>query len=338
MRATAQQRPAIHVQTIMRSAVAVAVAFALWPGSTAPREADASTRAPPSGAVAASAAVASPESAAIAYLLAPGRLRVRVPGVGTRDYAVPADCEPQALARDAVFLCGGFLPGTRPLLALRPADGTLTPVPVALERGQVFYPRQAGRGWIAGVLSFASTGGSGKDVEERVIVSRADGAVVNLYVGFRTAPPGWGPDRYVDLSADSPLRRLCRPLGRDAATDERPESRARLMKVGPWTLRPVARNRWWIQRCGSRRVVRAGPSAVLGPGHAAWLGPPDADERVLRLRDLAAGTTRSFALLRSSSGYLRPVIAFTSDRLVVSQPAGVEHGRTSWVVRTIPFG
>jgi hypothetical protein len=318
----------------MRGALAVVAGVAVWSAWVASPATAGSPRAPVPGARAYSAGVASPESAAIAYLLAPGQLRVRVPGVATREYAVPPECQPRALARDAVFLCGGSAIREQPLLELRLADGALTPVAVGLEPEQWFDPRAAGDAWIAGVLSYISTGGSGKTIEERVIVSRVSGAVVNLSVGFRTAPPGWGPDRYVDLSSTRPLRRLCRPLGREPATDAAPQRRARLTKMSAWTLRPVGFGRWWIQRCGSSRIVRTGTSPILGLGHAAWVrGRPE--RRVLRLRDLAAGTTRSFALRRSPLGSGQVRIAFTSDRLVVSQPGGSQQGRPSWVVRTI---
>jgi hypothetical protein len=321
----------------MRSAVACVAGLVLWLGPAAPRAAGASPSSTPPGTIAASAAVALPQSAAIAYLRVPGRLRVRVPGVGTRDYAVPPDCEPQALARDAVFLCASVL-AYRPLLELRLADGALMPVAAGLEPGQVFYPRRAGDAWIEGVLSSESTGGSGKAIRNRAIVSRITGAVVNLDAGFRTAPPGWGQDRYVDLSSTMPLRRLCRPLHRERPTAAtRLEGRARLQKVGSWTLRPVAFDPWRLQRCGSSRVLPAGPSPILGPGHAAWVNRRT-DGRALRLRDLAAGTTRSFALHRPPSGAAAVRIAFTSDRLVVSQAAGFEQGRRSWAVRTIDLG
>jgi hypothetical protein len=300
----------------------------------------AATRPLPAGRPATSPAVASLETAAVAYAVPPGRMAVWTPGRSLRTYAAPPHCVPEAIAPDSIVLCRGAVGSEPSTVTLEPTTGALTPLRVAMLRGvgamQWFDPTRAGTGWIEGYVTFETA--FGKATHVPVILGQATGELVDLSAAFTLQAKAWGSRRFVDLSSDPPNRPLCAPVRRPPVvppyrTFDTADS---LTKVGRWTLRNVERRygedpRRLLQRCGSSRSLRTGRSAQLGRGFAAWLVGRERG-RVVRLRDLARGTTRSYRVpAYPALGFSDPVLAFSSDRLVVSRRAR----RNTWRVSAI---
>jgi hypothetical protein len=237
---------------------------------------------------------------------------------------VPAEGAPEAIFGRHVILCTDRKVGSGAPLDLDVDTGAMRPVAVSpLGAGveEFFSPKRLGAAWLAGMISYTSPFGSGKDVGVPVVVSRATGQTIDLTAtGLRSL--AWGPRRFVDLGARRPARRLCSPVRRVPipAFPTTFSDYDTLIKVGSWTLQSTSKQpqeaSYVLQRCGSRRRVRTGFQAVLGRGHAAWVSDDarsDARPDVV-VKDLRRGTTRRY---RTSMSEV--VLAFSRDRLIVSQ-------------------
>ena len=271
----------------------------------------------PTGSEARSIGVTSPDTRAIATLIAPGQIQVQTPGAVERRFAVSENCQPAAMAPGSLLIeCLGPAPGYEQLdlstTELSPVKiGKLDPNPETQEHFRLI---RAGRSWLRGEMDLTSDNAPSA-LTVPVIVNRTTGAVIDLTGRFTPAAKSWGSRRYVDLSRPRPDRRLCSPVKRSRVAG----SYGDLLKVGDWTLRetqrpsnPPAINT--VQRCGSPRRLHLGERAapVLGRDFLAWFH----DSRELRVRDLRRARTRSFSIRG------RTAIAFSANRLVVSERRG----------------
>ncbi len=116
--------------------------------------------------------------------------------------------------------------------------------------------------------------------------------------------PGNDPAHQVlDLDAPTAVRRLCAPILADPDTP--------LVPIGRWVARSQPAG-WEVQRCGSRRVIRAATSwrdPVLGRDAFAYR-----TGRRIVYRDLRTGRRRSGAWPTSHV----PALAMFGRRVVVS--------------------
>jgi hypothetical protein len=298
----------------MRTIFLVSMAIVSFPPAAA------TARMLPPGIPAASFAVGSPDSPVIAALSAPGQLVVRSPGQATQAFAIRDACGPAAVAPGVVFMCTG---GTPEALSL--ATGALSPVPIGqLTPGpdyEHFRLLRAGTHWLEGQVDLTSET-SPSPLTVPVIVSRSTGQTIDLRGVGRGH--SLGARRYVDLSSARPDRALCAPVRRSHVPGIRPKVFARLLKVGNWTLRASGDELVsFLQRCGSRRSQRLSVehAPILGRGYAAWF-----DGRVIRLRHLRTGRDQTFTWFRPGFGRDDTTMAFTSNRLLVSQRTGTGPG------------
>jgi len=233
----------------------------------------------------------------------PGVLAVVLPGGARREYQVPVECVPRALARDAAVLsCGAGDQEPPAVVDLATADVSRLALPAGVE---TLSPVAVGRYW---VLGEASSHPDGIHLSETLLaISRTRGQAVDLGRGDRM-----GVHTYADLDRTGLRRALCRPVVR-ARFGAQLARYAIISKVGAWTLQSAAGTQY-PQRCGSRTLTRFNRNAhaVLGPDLTAYLYG-----RTVRLRDLRQGTVRSVAWPTGG----RPAIALAARRIVISAPA-----------------
>lgn len=272
--------------------------------------------------IAASPAVGAATSAIVASADDSGALRVATPGAADQTFAVPPGCRPQAVAPGTVFVCTQDQGGP---VSVDASTGALTKVSVGQltpeDDREYFRLMAAGTQWLEGEMELTSDS-SPSALTVPVIVNRATGAVVDTSGRFSTTARSWGARRYVDLSSARPDRTLCSPVRRSLLAGAGHRRYGRLVKVGVWTLREIKQKAtaagpsYLVQRCGSKRTLPlpAGAEPVLGRGYVAWF-----DRRVVRVRRLSDGHTRSYAWYRPGRARSATTIALSANRLLISQ-------------------